>query len=289
MFDNPIITIFIVTYNQEDTIERTIKSVVEQKISYPYIIHILDDCSTDNTSNICKQYERLYPDIVKVTIEPSNTKCDNSRRELSIITTKYWAIVEGDDYWCDENRIQRALDFLEKNEKYVGYATDYLVQTKEKSFSGAESTGVDLDSLNNEIHMNSGLYIHTAARVLRNIVDFKPLIHHKCFGDALQWAVYLDKGPIYFDKRITSVYNLCGSGMWTNYSEQEKLYRNEVLSYELNKLFNFRHDYIFSISISEKEFLIKLKERWGKRVGWSIYILSRYINFNISKFFKANS
>lgn len=279
MKNNPVITIFIVTYNQENNIERTIKSVVAQKISYPYIIHILDDCSTDNTSNICREYEKQYPDIIKVSVEPRNTKCWHAKKQISNIKTKYWALIEGDDYWCDEHRVERSLDFLEKNEKYVGYATDYLIKKKDESFSGVASTGRNLNSLNGEIHMSTMIYIHTAARVLRNIVDFKHLIHHKCFGDTFQLVVYLDKGPIYFENKVTSVYNLSDSGIWTRLPEEEKLYRNEELWYELNKLLKFRHDGVFSVSIRYKQLLVILKKLFGKKVGWCMYMLFSYVLF----------
>ena len=126
--DEPIITIFVVTYNQEKTIERALKSVMEQKISYKYVVKILDDCSTDGTRAICEKYRGMYPDVTELIIEKKNTKAHHFLRELCKIKTKYWAMLEGDDYWCDNIRIQRALDFLEKHDEYTGYATDYLVK-----------------------------------------------------------------------------------------------------------------------------------------------------------------
>lgn len=59
------ITVFIITYNQEDVIRRTLESILQQKEWGLHQIVIGDDCSTDNTYNILLEYKKNYPDIVR--------------------------------------------------------------------------------------------------------------------------------------------------------------------------------------------------------------------------------
>ena len=126
-----LLTAVIFTYNHEDTIARCIESHLNQKTSYGYEIRIYDDCSTDGTSEICREYEKKYPEKIKLTVQKENTftKPDlelQSYQAISEIDTKYFCICDGDDYWCNENKIQVALDFLENNEQYHGFAHDTL-------------------------------------------------------------------------------------------------------------------------------------------------------------------
>ena len=53
------ISVVVCTYNQEDTIARTLDSILMQQCHLPYEIIIGEDCSTDNTLSICQQYAEL--------------------------------------------------------------------------------------------------------------------------------------------------------------------------------------------------------------------------------------
>ena len=45
----PTISIIVITYNQEETIGRTLDSILMQQCHVPYEIVIGEDCSTDTT------------------------------------------------------------------------------------------------------------------------------------------------------------------------------------------------------------------------------------------------
>lgn len=62
--DKPKLSVYVITYNQEDVIRRTMDSLLDQK-DYIYEICINDDCSKDSTFEILKDYERNYPGLVK--------------------------------------------------------------------------------------------------------------------------------------------------------------------------------------------------------------------------------
>ena len=129
MLSKPILTCVILTFNHKGNIAKCIKSIVNQKTSYPYVIHIWDDCSTDGTSEICQKYAQKYPDKIKLFLQPENTFCKpyeetQSFKSMQNIDTKYFSIIEGDDNWCDENKIQTAIEFLESHPEYSGWASD---------------------------------------------------------------------------------------------------------------------------------------------------------------------
>lgn len=58
----PLISIIIPAYNAEKTIKKTIQSTIEQTYKNIEVI-IIDDGSKDNTSNICNNIKRQFPQI----------------------------------------------------------------------------------------------------------------------------------------------------------------------------------------------------------------------------------
>lgn len=110
------VTVVCLTYNHERYIEKCLDGFIMQKTDFSFQVLIGDDASTDATQRIIKEYAEKYPQIfVPVlrtqNIGPSANAFDLYRR----ITTPYVAICEGDDYWTDENKLQKQVNFLDKN------------------------------------------------------------------------------------------------------------------------------------------------------------------------------
>jgi len=117
-----IIAICIVTYNHEQYIAQALDSVLAQKTEVPVKIFIGEDGSTDNTLNICKEYKIKYPDRIELLERKQNLGL--VKNTLDIFSRirrdgyKYIAMLDGDDYWIDENKLQKQYEYLEKNEDY---------------------------------------------------------------------------------------------------------------------------------------------------------------------------
>ena len=58
------LSIICITYNQEKFIKQALDSFVMQKTNFDFQVVISDDCSTDNTPNIIKEYEKKHPNII---------------------------------------------------------------------------------------------------------------------------------------------------------------------------------------------------------------------------------
>ncbi len=61
-----LVSVVVITYNQEEYIARALDSILMQKCSIPFEIIIGEDCSTDRTGEICARYAEQYPD--KITL-----------------------------------------------------------------------------------------------------------------------------------------------------------------------------------------------------------------------------
>lgn len=113
---NPLVSVCILTYNQESTIAETIESILNQDFNFEYEIIIGEDCSTDLTLEICKKYQTLYPSLIKIITSNKNVGLmQNFKRVTNEIRGKYFACCAGDDFWHDRNKLELQFQFMESN------------------------------------------------------------------------------------------------------------------------------------------------------------------------------
>ncbi len=109
----PLVSVLIITYNQQDFIDQAIQSVVDQDTDFPFDVIVSDDCSTDRTWDACLSAQARFPDRVTIVRPERNLGINgNLRFVLGHATGEYIAICEGDDFWIDRGKLQRQVDAL---------------------------------------------------------------------------------------------------------------------------------------------------------------------------------
>lgn len=109
---NVLISVLVLTYNQEKTIGRTLDSILNQKTNYNYEIIVSDDCSQDNTRSICEEYACRYSNIVLLSKTSNLGVVRNYFRSLRAAKGEFIMGCAGDDWWHNENKIQLQIDFM---------------------------------------------------------------------------------------------------------------------------------------------------------------------------------
>ena len=129
--DKPKLSVYVITYNQEDVIRRTMDSLLRQK-DYIYEICINDDCSKDHTFEILQEYQRQYPEIVKPVQNEHNLGIfENMETVMSRLTGDMIYQLSGDDV-CPDGYFKAVFNFIEekridwRNELYCIYG-DYKI------------------------------------------------------------------------------------------------------------------------------------------------------------------
>ena len=120
-----LVSIVIITYNQEQWIRQTIESIMAQKTDYPFEVIIGDDCSTDATLSICLEYAEKHNNIKVITYKHNQGVAGNWVGCVRECTGKYIMNCAGDDYWHNPNKIQLQVDFMENHPSCVISHTDF--------------------------------------------------------------------------------------------------------------------------------------------------------------------
>lgn len=112
----PKISVITVCFNSEKTIERTIKSVLEQTVEvFEYII--IDGASRDNTLKIVKRYKPLFGGRMKVISEPDNGIYDAMNKGVKIANGDLINLLNSDDYF-EKNTIENVIENYDDSEKH---------------------------------------------------------------------------------------------------------------------------------------------------------------------------
>jgi len=118
------VAVCVVTYNQEKYIAQALDSILFQNADFEIVTFIGNDCSTDKTLSICLDYQKKYPENIRIITPKHNagTVANTFAVFREILKEKekykYIAMLDGDDYWNDKFKLQKQIDFLENNLDY---------------------------------------------------------------------------------------------------------------------------------------------------------------------------
>jgi glycosyltransferase involved in cell wall biosynthesis len=134
----PKVSVLLVTYNHEKFIAQAVESVLMQKTNFVVELVITDDCSTDQTPFILERFAQKYPETIHLILRESNVGGKrNSLLALKECRGDYVAILEGDDYWIDEYKLQKQVDFFEANPEYVLVGGNALAIDEQEGYKKA--------------------------------------------------------------------------------------------------------------------------------------------------------
>jgi glycosyltransferase involved in cell wall biosynthesis len=111
---NPTFSIVMVSYFHEGYIKDAIESVLSQSTKESYEILIGDDGSKDGTVSIIRAYEEEYQ-FIHIYAHENWGLSKNIYFLLKQAKGKYIAILEGDDYWIDNNKLDKQKAIIDGN------------------------------------------------------------------------------------------------------------------------------------------------------------------------------
>jgi len=259
-----LLTVLLLTYNHEQTIGRAIESILAQKTRFPYVVHVLEDCSTDQTPAICRQYKEKYPEQIELFLNPQNLGVmENFKQGLMRVRTPYFAFLEGDDYWCGEDKLQKQVDLLERHPdcSICGHNVLCRDMIHQKEWYIVDKAKYEIKE---RYTIHDKIPIHPSSRVYRNIIDFSTLPNFMVLDSHLL-LLYLTQGDLCYLDEVLSVYHITETGFWSGRTKKQKALSALELRYKANQYFQFKYDYRYYV---HSKMLKLLKMLLGVRLGW---------------------
>jgi glycosyltransferase involved in cell wall biosynthesis len=228
------LSVCVPAYNHEKYIAQMLDGALMQRTDFPFEIVIGDDASTDNTPDIIQHYIARNPGRIRAFLHSTNqgpteprefAGRNNVLQLLKACKGEYVAMCEGDDYWTDPLKLQKQVDFLDKNPDFSICHHNMLVTYEDGSDSHSFNLREQKIISTIEDILEDKWFMATASWVYRNHFlthDFADWHTKAAAGD---WAVMIQlaaQGKIGYLPETMGVYRKHSAGLSNVHSQTNR-------------------------------------------------------------------
>ncbi|MHA8078932.1 glycosyltransferase family 2 protein [Aquirufa antheringensis] len=269
----PKVSISCITYNHAPYLKDCFEGFLMQKTDFAFEILVHDDASTDSTREVIEEYTAKYPDLFFPIYQQENQYSKGVRGMMFRFNFprargKYIALCEGDDFWTDPYKLQKQVDFLEKNIDCVCCFHAHNILQNDRIIKIGKPRKISQDSKFSiqYIFQNEGGAIATNSILFlrKYSVDLPDWALKSPVGDLPLFLHLGTKGKIGYINEVMSTYRFMSNNSWSvKFSESLKFriktYLNIIHTYKsFNNSTNFKYNYFVSKNILSYYFKIIL-------------------------------
>jgi glycosyltransferase involved in cell wall biosynthesis len=223
------VAVLLTSFNHEATIEQAFRSVHDQQTDFPFQIIVYDDASTDGTPAILQRLAEGASREVSLRLAEENAYQQGATvlaPHVLGIDCEYLAFCEGDDYWTDPLKLQKQVDFMQRNPWCaVSHHGVEIVQDPGSDHEYARQLQEILDAAWREEErvdgrkIADGNFIVTCSamirrdrvrdRALRAVFDVMP-------DDWIIYSLALEEGDVGFLRQTMAAYRIHGDNLWAD-------------------------------------------------------------------------
>ncbi len=296
-----LVSVYCLAYNHEKYIRSALEGFVNQKTNFEYEVFVHDDASTDRTASIILEYAEKYPNIIKPIIQQENLYS----KGINIfgiyiypqMSGKYIATCEGDDYWCDEYKLQKQVDFLEKHTDYIACTHNSFIhnlKTGEKALVSARKHSGSI-KLKDIVDWNN--MFQSSSLIYRKSLREKEPVYMKSINGVGDYnlALWLKlNGKIHYIASPMSVYRYMAEGSWTSRNlDQDKNILDRI---EMLKLFDKESQYKYKRLVKRKIDRLTIEMLYRNNeinklhdMGYADMLSAGYIGIAVAVFLRLNN
>jgi glycosyltransferase involved in cell wall biosynthesis len=216
----PLVDILVPTFNHEKFIATAIKGLLSQKTEFRFRILIGEDCSTDRTRTIVRQFHANNISLIKPFFHKKNKGVQNKNGNgiflLRQATAKYIAICDGDDIWIHEDKLQKQIEFLDANPKVAGCFHNSVVIDEDGTVIKEEFVTHPLKIYNQRDCLTRlGSSYSTSSLVFRGrAIKIMPKWYLKSVSDFSLDLLLTEYGELAYLDETLSAYRIHSGGIW---------------------------------------------------------------------------
>lgn len=219
---SPLVSICVQTYQHEQFIAQCLDSLLSQKTDFDFEIIVGEDGSSDRTAEICDSFAKNHPDKIrlfkrdqknKISIRGKKTGRFNFLENLKAARGKYICLCDGDDYWTNDQKLQKQYQFLYENPEVSLVYSSYIHQKKDlKTVVETVKDNIfepkELNAIHYLGHVSTWMFRNDLHSLLSN-----PIVYKAFAMDMVLFAYFKTRGKIAAQSFTSSFYRYNTSGM----------------------------------------------------------------------------
>ena len=224
MQEEKLITIITTLYNKAPYLETWATSVAAQTYLDKARVIVIDDGSTDGGLELLKEYAVKYQIPVEVVVHEKNCGLTQTIMEAyRMLDTKYFTVLDADDYWLSPQKLEKAVTFLENHSEYSAYMNNYYEEHRNGKFVPHQPSDIPSFTF---LSMKDTPHFQTVSIVFRNFFTSKILtsmenftqrnlpkyFNNGCNSDSLRNIFAFNFGKCYFENSFDGVFR-CDIGV----------------------------------------------------------------------------
>jgi glycosyltransferase involved in cell wall biosynthesis len=275
------ISIIIACYNGEKRLPDTLQHLVKQKFSKPYDVIVIDNASTDNTTEVAKSYKDQFGENYIVDYQPLPGKTNAIDLALTYCKYKYVMIVD-DDNWLCEDYLNIAYDTMEADPSIGALGGCGIpVFEKEPEYWAQKGYACGAQGNGSEDISNKQGWLYGAGSMYR--LDVVTKLFQNGFKNVLETTRQKNVDLSGEDVELCYAIRLLGYKIWYNERLIFKHYMPEARMSESKYLSLHRGDGVISYTFDLYRYLLKRHKLVLTYPSWAIVHI-RFLIFTIVYF-----
>lgn len=247
------VSVCMITYNHEAYIAQAIEGVLMQETDFAVELVIGEDCSTDNTRAIVRDYGARHPERIRLLLPERNQGAHaNFRATYEACRGQYIALCEGDDYWTDPHKLQKQVEFLEAHPECALCFHDVMIVDETQDIEPRCYPNLDPGKQYRLEDLLRQDFIPTCSTMYRQGTshELPPWFYSLPMGD---WPLHIlnaEHGTLGYLPATMGVYRIHPGGIWSGRSLVRRIEGHILMYRAVNRHLQLRYTRIISHEIS---------------------------------------
>ncbi len=279
--NHPKVSVSLVTFNHEKFIAQAIESLLLQEVDFSYEIIIGEDFSSDRTREIVIDYQKQYPDKIRLILPEQNLGCYGQKifvQTLEACKGEYIALLDGDDYWASPHKLQQQVDYLDNNRECAICFHDVTTIFEDKAELSHRYNNFEPQRFSGLENILKSNFIPTCSTLYRRGLfdQFPEWYNETVCGDWVLHVLNTKHGKIGYINKSLAVYRVHSNGIFSSMKKIQQL-KEAIKCYKLlNEYLNFEYNYIIQseiiyrylicLSIYQQEKNLRLQKQYANKL-----------------------
>ncbi|WP_061808970.1 glycosyltransferase family 2 protein [Rossellomorea vietnamensis] len=188
-FENELVSVITPVYNSGKYITKTLDSVLNQTYEQIEII-LVDDCSTDNSQELIRDYLSKHENIRYHRLEENSGAAVARNKAIDLAKGRFVAFLDSDDLWYPK-KIEKQLELMEQKNAAICYTAIEMIDENDNLIKDKRNV---IEMVNYKFLLKNTMIATSTVVVDRNLTGaFKmPLI--RSGQDYATWLLLMRNG-----------------------------------------------------------------------------------------------